>query len=212
MSGRVVNLRHEDLGDAVYVGRASPRRGLAESAFANPFKIGQDGSRAEVIEKYRSWLLGRQELLLRLSELRGRRMACWCSPEPCHGDVLADLVDADEVLDALATAGVAVEAVDDRLRLSPASAVSEALRSRVAAHKPAILSLLAAISQPVAIPPASSPRAGAGGGRDETPEEARSRQEAAIERLRLDREAFVEEARRDGVYRGVAADTRAGVP
>ena len=139
-------------------------------------------------------------------------MACWCSPEPCHGDVLADLVDADEVLDALATAGVAVEAVDGRLRLSPASAVSEALRSRVAAHKPAILSLLGAIRRPTTISPASSPPARAGRGRDETPEEARSRQEAAIERLRLDREAFVEEARRDGVYRGVAADTRAGVP
>jgi hypothetical protein len=206
MRGRVVNLRHEDLGDAVYVGRASPRRGLAESAFANPFKIGQDGTRAEVIQKYRSWLLGRQELLLRLSELRGRRMACWCSPEPCHAGVLVELVDADEVLDDLAAAGVAVEAVDGRLRLSPASAVSEALRSRVAADKPAILSLLAAI------PLADSSPAGAGGGRDETPEEARSRQEAAIERLRLDREAFVEEARRDGVYRGVAADTGAGVP
>jgi hypothetical protein len=54
------------------------------------------------------------------------------------------LVDADEVLDALAAAGVAVEAVGGRLRLSPRSAVDEALAARVAAHKPAILSLLAA--------------------------------------------------------------------
>ena len=143
MSGRVENLRHEDLGDAVYVGRASPRRGLAESAFANPYKIGQDGTRAEVIQKYLSWLLGRQELLLRLPDLRGRRLACWCSPEPCHADVLVELVDADEVLDALAAAGVAVEVVDGRLRLSPPSAVDAALKARVAACKPAILLLVA---------------------------------------------------------------------
>jgi hypothetical protein len=140
---RVVNLRHESIGDAVYVGRANPRRGLAESAFANPFRVDVDGSREDVIEKYRSWLLGRQDLLLRLPELRGRRLACWCSPEPCHADVLVGLVDADAVLDDLAAAGVAVEAVAGRLRLSPASAVDDALRGRVAAHKPAILSLLA---------------------------------------------------------------------
>ena len=143
MSNRVVNLRHEELGVAVYVGRASPRRGLAESPFGNPYKIGQDGTRAEVIQKYLSWLLGRQELLLRLPDLRGRRLACWCSPEPCHADVLVELVDADEVLDALAAAGVAVEVVDGRLRLSPPSAVDAALKARVAACKPAILLLVA---------------------------------------------------------------------
>jgi hypothetical protein len=140
---RIVNLRREELCDAVYVGRASPRRGLVESAFANPYRVDVDGTRAEVIEKYRSWLLGRQELVLKLHELRGRRLACWCSPEPCHADVLVELVDADQVLDDLAVAGVAVEAVDGRLRLSPPSAVDEALAARVAAHKPAILSLLA---------------------------------------------------------------------
>lgn len=143
MSGRVVNLRRDELGDAVYVGRANPRRGLAESIFANPYRVDVDGSRAEVIEKYRSWLLGRQELLLKLPELRGRRLACWCSPKPCHAEVLIELVDADEVLDALAAAGVAVEAVAGRLRLSPSSAVDAALKARVAACKPAILLLLA---------------------------------------------------------------------
>lgn len=140
---RVVNLRHEEIGDAVYVGRAMPGRGLAESAFANPYRIGQDGDRAEVIAKYREWLLGSEELLDRLHELRGRRLACWCSPEPCHADVLVELVDADEVLDAVAAAGVAVEAVDGRIRLSPPSAVDAALRARVAAHRAGILSLLA---------------------------------------------------------------------
>lgn len=143
MSGRVLNLRHDELGDAVYVGRANPRRGLAESIFANPYRVAVDGTREQVIQKYLRHILGRQEFLLRLPELRGRRLACWCSPEPCHADVLAELVDADEVLDALAAAGVAVMAVDGRLRLSPRSAADAGLQARVAAHKPAILSLLA---------------------------------------------------------------------
>jgi hypothetical protein len=26
-------------------------------------------------------------------ELRGRTLACWCAPELCHGDVLAELAD-----------------------------------------------------------------------------------------------------------------------
>jgi len=28
-------------------------------------------------------------------ELRGRTIACWCKPEACHGDILAELADAD---------------------------------------------------------------------------------------------------------------------
>lgn len=145
---RVVNLRHEPLGDAIYVGRAMPGRGLAGSAFANPYRLGQDGDRAEVIVKYRQWIGGQPLLLDRLSELRGRRLACWCSPEPCHADVLAELVDADALLDELKASGVAVEARDGRLRLSPASRVDAALRDRVAALKPAILSLVVLKAEP----------------------------------------------------------------
>lgn len=28
-------------------------------------------------------------------ELRGRTIACLCKPEACHGDILAELADAD---------------------------------------------------------------------------------------------------------------------
>lgn len=57
----------------------------------------------------------------------------------CH----EELVAANEVLDAVAAAGVAIEAVAGRIRLSPPSAVDAALRARVAAHRAGILSLLA---------------------------------------------------------------------
>lgn len=36
------------------------------------------------------------ELLALVPELRGRALACWCAPEPCHGDVLAELADASD--------------------------------------------------------------------------------------------------------------------
>ena len=80
---------------AVYVGRRMARIGLAGSTWANPFKIGVDGARAEVIEKYRAWLFKQPELMAALPELRGKDLACWCAPEPCHGDVLLELANRE---------------------------------------------------------------------------------------------------------------------
>lgn len=56
--------------------------------WGNPFKIGRDGTREEVIEKYELWLrqTGLVEIVKR--ELRGKDLLCWCHPLPCHGDVL----------------------------------------------------------------------------------------------------------------------------
>lgn len=83
------------LGYDSYIGRANPRRGLKASPFANPFKIGVDGDRAEVIAKYRLWLIDRPALIHRaVRELRGKRLGCWCAPEACHGDVLAEIADS----------------------------------------------------------------------------------------------------------------------
>lgn len=64
--------------------------------WGNPFRIGPDGTRAEVIEKYREWIAGQPDLLAALPELRGKRLGCWCSPLPCHGDVLAELAEGSD--------------------------------------------------------------------------------------------------------------------
>ncbi len=58
----VVNVR-TDPSYTVYIGRAVPRRRLRASAWANPFKIGRDGTRAEVVAKYRAYLIERPSLL-----------------------------------------------------------------------------------------------------------------------------------------------------
>jgi hypothetical protein len=85
---RVVNLQHEPYD--VYIGRSMP--GLPGRGWGNPFYIGRDGTREEVIARYRDWIKTQPALLARLEELRGKRLGCWCKPEPCHGDVLVLLL------------------------------------------------------------------------------------------------------------------------
>jgi len=69
----------------VYIGRPNK--------WGNPFVIGRDGSRAEVIAKYRAWIVAQPELMGALDELRGRDLVCWCAPLACHGDVLRELAN-----------------------------------------------------------------------------------------------------------------------
>lgn len=82
-SASAIELRH-----AVYVGRPSP--------FGNPFVIGRDGNREEVIKKFRAWLLSQPALITRVqSELRGKDLVCWCSPLACHADVLLEVANSN---------------------------------------------------------------------------------------------------------------------
>lgn len=71
---------------AVYIGRPSK--------WGNPFRIGADGTRAQVIEKYRSWICERIHMVdVAKHELKGKDLVCWCAPQACHGDVLLELAN-----------------------------------------------------------------------------------------------------------------------
>lgn len=88
MSGpKVIHVKRDGSSSPnhAYIGRPSP--------WGNPFVIGKDGTREEVIEKYREWILNNPELLADLWSLRGRDLACWCAPKACHGDVLLELAN-----------------------------------------------------------------------------------------------------------------------
>ena len=61
--------------------------------WGNPFKIGPDGTRSEVIEKFRQWAKSNKEYLESLDELDGKVLGCWCKPEACHGDVILELIE-----------------------------------------------------------------------------------------------------------------------
>lgn len=70
--------------------------------WGNPFRIGRDGTRSEVIEKFRVWILTQDHLMADIEELRGMRLGCWCYPNPCHGDVLITLLkekDASQLME-----------------------------------------------------------------------------------------------------------------
>lgn len=66
-----------------------------DSIWANPFKVGRDGTREEVIQKYRLYIqekLKKPDCKDALERLRGKRLGCWCKPEGCHGDILLELL------------------------------------------------------------------------------------------------------------------------
>lgn len=86
MSEKVVHCKRANYD--VYVGRPSK--------WGNPFVIGKEGTREQVIEKYRQWLLGQPDLIAALPELKGKTLACWCAPSACHANVLAELANAHD--------------------------------------------------------------------------------------------------------------------
>lgn len=80
----------------VYIGRTS--------AFGNPYHIGKDGDRNEVIQKYRKWLYAEIKkegktyhavmgLCDKLVKDNGNlNLICHCAPLPCHGEVLRSCI------------------------------------------------------------------------------------------------------------------------
>lgn len=91
------------VSDHVYIGRKGivfvdgQRFPPYNSWFFNPYKIGKDGTREEVLWKYEHWYIrpqlgnpGAKEAIL---DLRGKILGCWCAPEPCHGDILLRLIE-----------------------------------------------------------------------------------------------------------------------
>lgn len=84
----VYNRSHKnEPAGAVYVGRPSK--------WGNPFAIGVDGTRDDVLVKYMLWLCSEDALMHALGELRGKDLVCWCKPLPCHADILLELANAD---------------------------------------------------------------------------------------------------------------------
>lgn len=64
------------------------------SKWGNPFVIGIHGNRQEVINKFKEYLLNNKELLEACKkELKGKVLGCWCSPQACHGDILAEIAN-----------------------------------------------------------------------------------------------------------------------
>lgn len=91
--------------DKIYIGRENKSYNLRKSPLANPYVIGRDGDRNQVIELFRQWLwrqikswqeTGRlnpavEELLMicdRVKKGDDIILTCWCHLLRCHGDVV----------------------------------------------------------------------------------------------------------------------------
>lgn len=87
----------------IYIGRKNVvfingKRFPSESSiWSNPYKIGKDGTREEVVKKYETYMKDKlnkdKQLVNQLKELKGKTLGCWCKPDLCHGDILLKLID-----------------------------------------------------------------------------------------------------------------------
>ncbi len=76
--------------ERTYIGRL----GGGPRPWGNPFVIGVDGTRDEVIAKFKAQSLARFDRKLWLKGLIGQTLVCHCRVgEPCHGDVLLEMLN-----------------------------------------------------------------------------------------------------------------------
>lgn len=78
---------------STYIGRACNMGGwhLPKSKWANPYKVSEGVQVELVLAKYKQYVID-SGLIKDIEELRGEVLGCWCSPKPCHGDVLVELL------------------------------------------------------------------------------------------------------------------------
>lgn len=88
----------------IYIGRANKKLNLQNSPLANPYVIGKDGDRDEVVHKYRVWLNEQVKVrnkiydyLVNLSRLHQSPdeffLVCYCFPNRCHGDIVINALN-----------------------------------------------------------------------------------------------------------------------
>jgi len=86
---RVLNKYKDAIpSDAIYIGRPTK--------WGNPFAIGKDGNREEVIAKFEQYVRDNKQLQKQIKrELRNKDLVCYCSPLICHGDLLLKIANEE---------------------------------------------------------------------------------------------------------------------
>lgn len=100
MKTSVIHLHDRKPGD-VYIGRAGKGE---DGYFGNPHKVGycnlckSTHARGEAVEAFRITFAKRletdDEYTQHIHNLHGKRLACFCKPNACHGDVIAEYLNA----------------------------------------------------------------------------------------------------------------------
>jgi hypothetical protein len=87
--------KHHKKGSGEYIGRGSP--------LGNPFPITKELPRLKAIAQYKTWLYAKvtegdvrvSNELMRLILLARKQpiaLECFCAPQPCHGEIIRDLL------------------------------------------------------------------------------------------------------------------------
>jgi hypothetical protein len=78
----------------VYIGRAGKGH---NGEFGNPFKLAHGESRGATLDKFRKYFLERiksdTEFKERVGDLHDKVLVCFCRPNLCHGDVIAEFMN-----------------------------------------------------------------------------------------------------------------------
>lgn len=92
---RVINIRKEPFTDYIYAGRPGP--------LGNPYLIGRDGTREEVIDKHLVYFLSDPGLISVVRLGQGYNWGCYCAPLECHCDIYLHVANCpeDEYLEIL---------------------------------------------------------------------------------------------------------------
>lgn len=79
----------------VYIGRPSK--------WGNPYSHKEGtlakykvSTREEAVEKFREYLY-ESGLINDIHELKGKVLGCWCKPLSCHGDILVELANSNQL-------------------------------------------------------------------------------------------------------------------
>ena len=98
MLPRVVRIRRKGgrilQGCDCYIGRAVKKGkwNLDASIWANPFQRNPRLPAGSTLQAYEQYVRANPILMHEIPLLAGKTLRCWCKPNPCHGDVLAKLV------------------------------------------------------------------------------------------------------------------------
>ena len=95
MTVKVINHLQGFKPNTFYIGRPS--------ILGNPYFMISERARTRVIDDYRVWLskeMSKKEAvytemkkILELSKTHDVHLKCYCSPKPCHGDVIKEVIE-----------------------------------------------------------------------------------------------------------------------
>ena len=101
----VLNIRNGNIEfneNTIYCGRTTKHAGqwIKESVLHNPFKLKNESERVSVLDKFREYfnqLTQKDRYIKRLKEIHDKHgelnLVCWCSPKPCHCEILKEMVE-----------------------------------------------------------------------------------------------------------------------